>query len=82
MTPEELVKRIRAGIGAGDRLVPGAMAQEEDDALAALDELLALIDRTREQRDQAESALRFYAEYGQDTGAWARNYFTARAAGG
>lgn len=30
------IERLRAGIGAGDRLVPGTMSQEEADALEAL----------------------------------------------
>lgn len=43
-TTEELAERVRAGLGAGDRLVPGTMSQEEHEAGIALDALLARLE--------------------------------------
>ena len=36
------IERLRAGIGAGDRLIPNTMSQEEADALEAIRALDAL----------------------------------------
>ena len=52
----ELAERVRRGLGAGDRLVPGTMSEEEHLAGIALDALLAEVDQARRERDEAVTA--------------------------
>ena len=40
----ELAERVRRGLGAGDRLVPGTMSEEEHDAGVALAALVARVE--------------------------------------
>jgi hypothetical protein len=70
--PRQLAEKLRPWIAYVDHPRP-------QDARDVLDELVARAVRADEleaKLERAESALTFYAEYGQDAGAWARNYFS------
>ena len=52
---QALAETVRRGLGAGDRLVPGTMSEEEHLAGIALDALVAEVDRRGRERDAARA---------------------------
>jgi len=50
-----LAETVRRGLGAGDRLMPGTMSEEEHLAGIALDALLAEVDRSQKRTERVAS---------------------------
>jgi hypothetical protein len=56
----ELIARLRSALGAGERLVPGTMSEQEHEGLWALAALAALAARVTELKAEVERGTRIY----------------------